>query len=96
MTVLATDSVVDTSGNTITILLQGVLHKEVDLGIILQSYTTYCPVVLSIYDTDYEVVHAIAKDYSNVTIVQNKLEEFIKDQKARKKHYPSAYHNHSY
>ena len=84
------------SVDDITILLQGVLHKDVDLAMILESYTKYCPVILSIYDTDYNAVETMAKQYKNVTIVQNNLEEFIKDQKARKLHFPSAYHNHTY
>ncbi len=86
----------DKSFDDITILLQGVVHADVDLNMILCAYTKYCPVILSIYDTDYETVQTIAREYKNVTIVQNNFDEFIKDQKERKLHFPSAYHNNAY
>lgn len=84
------------SFENVTIVLQGVLHKDISLSDILDSYTKYCPVVLSIYDSDYAVAESIAKKYDNVTVVVNHVGDFKSALKEKNKYSHSDYHNNCY
>lgn len=84
------------SFHDVTILLQGVLHKDISLTEILDSYTKYCNVILSIYDTDYETIEPIARNYNNVTIIKNNLESFTNVLRQRNQLSPHPYYNNSY
>lgn len=87
---------VDASFNDVTILLQGVLHKDISLSDILDSYTKYCHVILSIYDSDYDIAQQIAKKYENVTLVVNNVHDFKNALQERKLYSHSDYHNNCY
>lgn len=62
--------------NNVTILLQGILNDKVNLHTTLTTYTKICPIVLSVYDFDYEKVKEICKPFDNIQIVANNLEEY--------------------
>jgi hypothetical protein len=64
----------------VTILLQGVIHKDVSIEKILKKYSTICKVIVSIYDTDLEIVEPIAEKY-NVKVVVNNIKQFDEEQK---------------
>ena len=87
---------INSTFNDVTILLQGVLHKDISLSDILDSYTKFCNVILSIYDTEYDSVESIAKNYKNVTIVKNNLESFTNVLRQRNQLSPHPYYNNSY
>lgn len=64
--------------DNVTIMLQGILHDNIDLAEILTNYTKLCNIVLSIYTFDVDKVNAICKSFPTVTIVINDLEEYKK------------------
>lgn len=66
--------------NNVTIMLQGILHDEVDLVNTLTLYTKLCNVVLSIYVFNADSVMAMCSSFNNVSIVLNDLSEYERDQ----------------
>lgn len=62
--------------DNVTILLQGLLHKDVSLFDILDNYTKICCVVLSVYRSDLSAVLDVCKSFPQVIIVENNIEEY--------------------
>ncbi len=60
----------------VTILLQGILHKDINLENTLNVYTKLCKVVLSIYKPDLDTVLEICKSYPTVIIVENNISDY--------------------
>jgi hypothetical protein len=61
----------------ITIILQGIICKDIDIIHTLNDYSRYAKIILSIYEelTDSELLNTIRKDFPNVVIVNNDLKE---------------------
>ncbi len=62
----------------VTILLQGILHKDVNLNDTLNVYTKLCNVVISVYETDMNKVLEICESYPTVIIVENNISDYEK------------------
>jgi hypothetical protein len=60
----------------VTILLQGILHKDINLAETLNVYTKLCNVVLSVYKTDLDETLKICESFPGVIIVENDITEY--------------------
>ena len=64
--------------DNVTILLQGIIHNDINLYETLEIYTKLCHIVLSIYTFDLEKVTKICESFPMVQIVENNLDEYSK------------------
>lgn len=64
--------------SNVTILLQGILHKDISLINILNIYTPLCQVVLSVYDSDMDEIKKICEWFPMVVIiiVENDISDY--------------------
>jgi len=62
--------------DNVTILLQGILHENIDLVDTLNVYTKICNVVLSVYKTDIEKVVKICESFPRVIIMENDIKDY--------------------
>jgi hypothetical protein len=62
----------------VTILLQGMLHDDINLHEILNVYANLCNVVISVYKKDIDKVNEVSKEFENVTIIENDQSEYEK------------------
>ncbi len=60
----------------VTILLQGILHKDINLEDTLSVYTKLCNVVLSVYKSDLDLVLKICESYPTVIVVENDISDY--------------------
>ena len=83
----------------VTILLQGILNKDVDIFETIELYSLSGHIVLSVYDDDYtkNICNQILELYPNdVTVVYNNLETYQKELEEIKKRYNDRIINNFY
>jgi len=64
--------------SNVTILLQGILNRDINLIDILIVYIKLCNVVISVYRSDLPQVLEICKSFPTVIVVENDIEEYKK------------------
>ena len=63
--------------NNVTIILQGIINKNVDIFNTLSEYINYGQIIISIYDEleDIDIINNIKKTFPTVTIAHNNLKD---------------------